>query len=717
MTLASGSRLGPYEITGTLGAGGMGEVYRARDTRLERSVAIKVLPAELAQNAQFRSRFEREAKTISSLNHPNICTLHDFGHDNGVDYLVMELVEGESLADRIERGPLPPADVLRYGGQIAEALDRAHRAGIVHRDLKPGNIMLTKHGAKLLDFGLAKNAVTAMSPESATIQKSLTAEGTIIGTFQYMAPEQLEGMEADPRTDIFALGAVLYEMASGRRAFDGKTRTSLIAAIVSSQPTPIAELQPLAPPALDHVIERCLAKDPADRWQSAKDVAEELKWISEKGSQVGVAAPLAMRRKTRERLAWTLSSLLAVATMVFASLWLLLQRQPHPRLESSILPPEKVQFAFDNGSLVISPDGARVAYAGRGTDNRAALWIRPLNAGSSQMLAGTEGASYPFWSADSRFVGFFAGGKLKKIDANGGPPQTLCDAGNGRGGSWGRDGTIVFAPTDRDPLSRVPSSGGQATAVTQLSNEEFSHRFPWLLPDGKHFLFLAQSLKSTQDRGRIMVGQLDSKEVKSLLSANSPVVYSTAGYVLFCRERSLLAQRFDPEKLLLSEEPFPIAEKIQTFANTASAIFSVATNGMLVYQTGSAGVISQLGWLDRAGKPLGVIGTPADYYRPRLSHDGKRIAVEIVDEQIGTSDLYIYDLVRNTPTRLTFEPSPDTGAVWSPDDQFIAYSSDQPGQAFRSIMKMKSSGAGSAQLVASSDSPNLATTDWSRDGR
>ena len=304
MGVAPGTRFGPYEISSPLGSGGMGEVYRARDTRLDRKVAIKILPVELANDAQFRVRLEREAKAISSLNHPNICTLYDVGHENGSDFLVMELLEGETLADRIDRGPLQTEDVLRYGAQIAEALDKAHRQGIVHRDLKPGNVMLTKTGAKLLDFGLAKTASSVLAPRSSVVeteQKALTAEGTIVGTFQYMAPEQLEGIEADARTDIFALGAVLYEMATGKRAFDGKTRTSLIAAIVSGRPTPVSQLQPLSPPMLEHVIERCLEKEPADRWQSAHDVAEELKWISAKGSQAGTAAPIASRRRTRER--------------------------------------------------------------------------------------------------------------------------------------------------------------------------------------------------------------------------------------------------------------------------------------------------------------------------------------------------------------------------------------------------------------------------------
>ena len=504
-------------------------------------------------------------------------------------------------------------------------------------------------------------------------------------------------------------------MATGRRAFEGKTKTSLIAAIVSSQPTPIAQLQPLSPPALDHIIERCLAKDPSDRWQSAKDVSEELKWISEKGSQAGVAAPLVMKRKTRERLAWSLAALLAVAAIGFAFLWSALRRVPRPRIETSILAAEKTQFAFDVGSMMISPDGSRVVYPARGADNRVSLWVRPLRGGAAQILSGTEGGGYPFWSSDSRFIGFFAGGKLKKIDASGGPPQTLCDADDGRGGTWSSEGTILFAPGSRDAIHRVSAGGGPATAVTQLGTEEYSHRFPWFLPDGKHFLFLSQSLRPGQERARVMAGEMGSKATRMLLATNSPVMYSPEGFLLFCRERSLLGQAFNLKTLALSEEPFPIAEKLQTFSNTGVAAFSVSRNGLLIYQNGGAGVISQLLWVDRSGKPGEAVGIPANYYRPRLSHDGLRVAVEIVDEQVGFPDIWIYDLVRKTPTRFTFEPFAESGPVWSPDDQSIAYAAD--GASSRVIMKKLASGAGAAQVIGTSDSPNLLTMDWSRDGR
>jgi hypothetical protein len=419
MTLSAGSRLGPYEILAPLGAGGMGEVWRGRDTRLDRSVAIKVLPAAFSKDAQFKLRFEREARTISQLNHPHICTLYDVG-DN---YLVMELLEGESLADRLTKGPLPLEQVLRYGTQIADALDKAHRAGIIHRDLKPGNIMIAKSGAKLLDFGLAKSSVgagvlagPAAETAAATQHRPLTAEGTILGTFQYMAPEQLEGLEADARTDIFGFGAVLYEMATGHRAFEGKTKTSLIAAIVKENPRPMAELQPLTPPALEHVVNKCLSKDPDDRWQNAHDIAEELKWISEAGSSAGVAAPLIARRKSRERLGWVAAVAVAGGAAVFFATR---RPDPPPRLETAVVPPEGVAFSYVGGSIALSDDGRQVAFVGRGADGKSLIWVRSLDSSVARPLAGTEGASFPFWSPDAKSIAFAAGDKLKKVSPAG----------------------------------------------------------------------------------------------------------------------------------------------------------------------------------------------------------------------------------------------------------------------------------------------------------
>ena len=475
MTLAAGARLGPYEILSAVGAGGMGEVYKARDTRLERTVAVKVLPARLSENAEFRQRFEREAKTISQLSHPHICTLHDVGHHEGVEYLVMEFLEGETLTEKLAKGPLALEQALRFGIEIADALEKAHRQGIVHRDLKPGNVMITKSGVKLVDFGLAKLAaptsggiVSSLSVLPTQAGENLTAEGTILGTFQYMAPEQLEGQEADARTDIFALGLLLYEMATGRKAFTGKSQASLIAAIIHTQPEAISSVQPMTPPALDRVVKTCLAKDPDDRFQTAHDAKLQLQWIAEGGSAAGVAAPVAARRKTREKLAW---ALFAIAALVAAGLAaLLVARWPEPQrvVSSTLLPPEKSSFAFDVGPMALSPDGRRIAFVATSSGVNA-LWVRPLSGLSAQPLAGTDGASYPFWSPDSRFLGFFATGKLKKIEASGGPPQTLTDAsilaGEGRGIARGSSCSLRALAI---PIHRVSASGGDSSPVTKL---------------------------------------------------------------------------------------------------------------------------------------------------------------------------------------------------------------------------------------------------------
>jgi len=481
----------------------MGEVYKARDTRLDRSVAIKVLPAEFADNVQLRLRFEREAKTISQLNHPNICTLYDVGESvvsgsttsleasssRSVSYLVMELLDGESLADRIARGPLPLSDVFRYGVQVAEALDKAHRAGVVHRDLKPANVMLTKSGAKLLDFGLAKGGGIQLSADDATQHKPLTQVGTIIGTFQYMSPEQLESIEADARSDIFSLGAVLYEMATGQRAFDGKTKTSLIASIVKEQPRPIAELQPLTPPALQHVVDKCLAKDPDERWQSVHDVAAELKWIAGAGSQAGVAAPIATSRVRRRKgviaaalAGWALA-LLAMGGA--ALLWSRLQ-QANPLMQAEFT--GAIAPTGDTAPLAVSPDGGRIVTvlpAGN-----AKLTMRDLRSGSVKVLPGTEGAGYPFWSPDGQSIGFFANGKLKTISTDAGAVQTIADAADGRGGAWSQLGVIVYAPAPIGAIWKVSENGGSAVVLTKISDPTATHRAPVFLKDGKHFLYV-----------------------------------------------------------------------------------------------------------------------------------------------------------------------------------------------------------------------------------
>ena len=494
MSLATGARLGPYEILAPIGAGGMGEVYKARDTRLERTVAIKVLPVHLSASPESRQRFEREAKTISQLSHPHICALHDVGREADTEYIVMEYLEGETLSERLAKAPLLLEHTLRFGQQIADALQKAHRQGIVHRDLKPANVMITKTGVKLLDFGLAKAMAPAGSPSSLTAlptQEGLTREGTILGTFQYMAPEQLEGNEADARTDIWALGCVLYEAVTGKKTFSGASQASLITAIMSSDPPPISSVQPMSPPALDRVVKTCLAKDPEERWQSAADVRRQLQWIAE-GSAAGGAGPTVVASKTRarERLAWILASMFAIAASAVGYLHLRQSPLLVRPFQTSILPPEKTEFEFQGSPPAISPDGRRIAFAAGPPNTRGRLWVRSFEASDAQPLPGTEGAAAPFWSPDSRFLGFFADGKLKKIDVTGGMPQALTDAPDGDGGTWSQEGVILF--TTDGPLHRVPESGGASSPVTRVVEDEagLGHSWPMFLPDGRHFLYL-----------------------------------------------------------------------------------------------------------------------------------------------------------------------------------------------------------------------------------
>src|SRR5438132_949235 len=534
MTLSAGTKLGRYEILAPVGAGGMGEVYRARDSRLERTVAIKVLPQDLSSPAELRERFEREARTISQISHPHICALYDVNREGETEYLVMEFLDGGTLAARLTKGALPLEQALRYGIEIADALDMARRQGIVHRDLKPGNVMLTKSGVKLLDFGLAK----ALEPEgpvesftSVPTAGDVTREGTILGTFPYMAPEQLEGRKADPRTDIFALGATLYEMVTGKKAFEGPSRASVISAILRDEPKSISQVQPMTPPELDRVVKTCLAKDPDDRWQTAHDVKLQLEWIAEGGSAVGLPAPVVARRRSRERLAWAAAAAATLAALALALLLLARPRQALRMVQSSVLPPEKSAFVFDEGPMALSPDGRRLAFIAPTAEGKNLLWVRPLNGMAAQPLAGTDGPSYPFWSPDSRFLGFFAGGKLKKIDASGGPPQVLCDAQTGRGGTWNREGVILFSPSMRDALQRVSSEGGTPAPATELdaSKRDYSHRFPVFLPDGRHFLYLIQAVQTGQGEGQeVCVGSLESKERRSLLRVSSNAVFAPA---------------------------------------------------------------------------------------------------------------------------------------------------------------------------------------------
>jgi len=716
MSLNPGMRLGPYEILGPLGAGGMGEVYRARDTRLDRTVAIKVLPEHLSDAPEVRARFEREAKAVSSLNHPHICVLYDVGNQDGVDYLVMECLEGETLAVRLERGAMPADELMRIGIQIADALDKAHRQGIIHRDLKPSNVMLTKSGAKLMDFGLARS--TGLAPavgtlsQSPTMSRPLTAEGAIVGTYQYMSPEVLEGREADARSDIFAFGAVLYEMATGKRAFEARSQASVIAAILERDPAPISSIQPMTPPALERLIKQCLVKDPDSRRQSMHDVLLELRWVAEGGSQAGVPAPVAARRRGRARLAWVVAGVAAAAAVVFGVGYFSHRPARTEQIRFLIGAPEGITFI---DSPRISPDGRYVAFNMTDSTGVTRIWVRAMSSLAAQPLMGTEGAARPFWSPDSRFIGYMADNKLKKVAVTGGPSVTVCESGSRGDGAWGTGGVILFDGSAADSIARVTASGGVPSPATRLDRgrREIGNAWPEFLPDGKHFLFLA--FGSRADSVAVKVGSIDSKDVKILAIGNySRIDFAPPGYVLFVRDRALMAQPFDAKALKLTGEPFPVVDDVSAGGGGASnADFSVSDNGVLVCRGGVGSGNSRLVWLDRTGKALGTLGAAADYSTISLSPDGERVAAEI--GQLGAGvDIWILDRIRGVTTRLTFDPGDDLWPVWSPDGTRITFGSNRAGNF--GIYEKQSNGVGADDLVLKT-ADDVGPSDWSSDGR
>jgi len=712
MSLANGMRLGPYEIVAALGAGGMGEVYKARDTRLGRTVAIKVLPEHLAADPELRQRLEREARAVSTLSHPNICALYDLGHDQGVDFLVMEYLEGESLASRLAKGPLAADELLRIAVQVADALEKAHRSGIIHRDLKPGNIMLTREGAKLLDFGLAKadqvlgGGDATMSP---TLGQPLTAAGTILGTYQYMAPEQLEGKEVDARTDIYAFGAVLYEMATGRRVFEASSPASLIGAIMHEKPQRASAIRPMTPPALDRVIETCLAKDPDARWQTAHDVKLQLEWIAEGGSAVGLPVPVAARRKSRERLAWAAAALAAVAAAALG-VGFVLRAPAEPRqVRFEIVAPAELTFV---DSPRISPDGRTVAFLATDASGRTAIWLRPLDGLEARPLAGTDDPQgRPIWSPDSRHIAFFAGGKLRKVSVEGGPSQSICNAPSGADGSWSAAGQILYDGRANDPIRAVAAAGGTPRDVMTPSSEggPLSVGWPEFLPDGERFVYLELG---TSGGLRLMLGALDGTAPSPLVEADSRAQYVEPGYLLYVREGTLVAQAFDAGAGRLTGEPRPLADQVDA-GSSGQADFSASRDRTLVYRRTRL-VARRLVWRDRAGRELGAVGELEGFGDLSLSPQGSRLAVDIYDEEGEQRDVWIYDLERGARSRLTFDPGGDWSPLWSPDGLRIAFGSDRSGRS--GLFVKDASGAGEEQLLLAADEA-LAPCDWSNDGR
>ncbi len=721
MGIFTGTRLGPYQIIAPLGAGGMGEVYRARDTRLERTVAIKVLNSTLVQSPDLKTRFEREAKTISQLNHPNICTLYDVGHEDGTDYLVMEFLQGESVAERLKRGPLPIKELVSIGCDIADALERAHRAGIVHRDLKPGNVMLTKTGAKLLDFGLAKPGAmgaavgsgsapllsAAMTVNSPTPQQSpLTQQGALVGTVQYMSPEQIQGLEADSRSDIFALGTMLYEMATGKRPFDGKSQIKVASAILEDEPQPVSAVLKTSPPALDRLVRTCLAKSPDERFQSALDVKLQLKWLSTE--QPG-AVP------TEARFSRWLTYVVFVALAIVAAflLWMRILQPKQATMHFTAALPSSAR------SMAIAPDGQTVALvAYREDTHRVGLFLYQVGGEDAKPLAGTEGATFPFWAPDGRAIGFFANGKLKRFDLDSASVRTLCEAPSGRGGTWSKTGVILFTPrgTLNEGIDSVSDSGGAASKFNYPSTtgNENSYRWPVFLPDGKHYLFLAANIRGDSELNTLYVGSINSPSEKHLLTKT---VYNgdyANGYVFFVRDGAIQAQKLDLGSYKLTGDVLRIFDNVKLQSRIMYAAFASSRNVVVAQEAGEVS-LSRLIWFNHIGKEGSDSPPPDTYGNVAIAADGKYVAIDKTDTTNENTDIFIYDLARASFRRLTFDPGIDAVPVWSPDRDRIAFTSSR-GRNFGVYVKPADGSQAERELPLTTGVDDL-PLDWSRDGR
>ena len=723
MSLSAGTRLGPYEIVAPLGAGGMGEVYRARDTRLERTVAIKILPAHLSSNPELKQRLEREAKTISSLQHPHICTLFDVGHQDGTDFLVMEYLEGETVADRLRRGAVPLAELVKIGSEIADALDRAHRAGIVHRDLKPANIMLTGSGAKLLDFGLAKPAVmgaaasgsaplvsAAVTIDGPSPQLSpLTTHGSIVGTIQYMSPQQIEGKEPDARSDIFSFGAVLYEMASGRRAFEGKSQLSVASAILEKEPEPITSVQPAFPPALEHVVRTCLAKNPEERYQSALDVKLELRWVAE--------APRTTTASAGKRSRWWMLAPVAGILLAAVAWWLgtkSTSSDATPMHLAITVPPGTVSGALDF-PLRISPDGHWVVYT-VSQAGRTQLYLRALTEPEGKLLAGTEDGVGPFFSPDSQWVAFAAAGSLKKIPLSGGAPVEICNLSTVQGGTngffggdWGANGRILFIPNFNGGMWTVSADGGKPELLlkTDFDKDRVAYTDPQFLPGNKGVLFtLVPGKARIADDDDIAVLEPGATEPRILVHGGQNPRYLPTGHLVYGHGGSLLAVTFDLSRLAVTGMAVPALEGVE--GGIAGVLYSVSDSGILVYQQQQPLAKSKLVRIDRRGKfqPLtDAVDLPQDL---AVSPDGRAVAARVV---ATNDDIWIFDLARGAPLRLTFEPGDEVSPQWSPDGSRVAY-----GTRIGKLFWKSVDGSGQREELTRGDSPRYPSS-FSPDGK
>ena len=699
MSIAIGTKLGAHEITGVLGRGGMGEVYRARDTKLKRDVAIKILPEEFSLDPERIARFHREARAIAALNHANIAAIHELGETRTTKFLVLELVEGDTLAQRIQRGPLPLEEALNIARQIGEALEAAHEKGIIHRDLKPANIKITPQGkVKLLDFGLARifedESEDLDSSNSPTLV-SATAGGVILGTAAYMSPEQARGQKADKQSDVWAFGCVLYEMLTGQQIFRGQTVTDILSGIIRSEPDWSA-LPQSTPVFVRSLLRRCLRKE---RSRRLRDIADARIEIEEAGTPAEREPDRAKPQEKARRVSVTwFAAVLAIALVLGAALVVVslfyFNRTAPPEIRVEVNTPS----TSDPLSFAISPDGRRLVFSAS-SEGKSQLWVRPLDSVAAQPLAGTDGASYPFWSPDTASVGFFADDKLKRIDIVGGAPQVLANAVAPWGGSWNRDGTILFAPAGAGPLLKVPATGGEPVAVTQLEAGQAAHKFPQFLPDGRHFIYFIQGAGQG-----VYAGSLDGGPSKKLVNADAAAVVFPSGFLLMARQTTLFAQAFDFKRQELSGNPFPVAEHA-ALNTTGNAAGLSATLGIVAYRTSPLGLARQLTWLDRSGKTVGTIGGPdtADLTDVELSPDGKHVAVYRTVN--SNPDIWLIDTARGVPTRLTFD-NVDQRPVWSPDGATIYYLSDHQkldttcGFSDMGIWKMTAAGGDPKLLLA-----------------
>ncbi|MEX2117626.1 MAG: protein kinase [Bacteroidota bacterium] len=724
-----GQTISHYKILEKLGEGGMGIVYKAQDTKLNRTVALKFLPEHISASEADTARFMQEAQAAASLNHPNICTIHGIEEADKKNFIVMEFVDGQMLQEK--KSSLSMKQALDIGIQIAEGLSAAHEKGIVHRDIKPENIMIRKDGrVQIMDFGLAKLRGASR----------LTKEGSTVGTAGYMSPEQVQGQETDHRSDIFSLGVLLYEMLSGQPPFKGIHETAISYEIVNVDSRPLSSIKSEIPPELDGIVLECLQKDPNERAQSSKQVAIDLKRYKRESSRErvshvtsaqpamrtsGIGRPEISQTEMSDRNEWTrktpwiVSTFCFIGMMAFALLYLFEPSADRTVVRSSLLPPEKAGYSslYGGGHFAISADGSKLAFVAIDSTGRSRLWVRAMNSFTSLPLPGTEGAAFPFWSPDNRFIGFFSGSKLRKIEAVGGPPTAICDAPDGRGGTWNKDGVIVFAPNWIGGLYQVPSAGGSPTLITALdtTHREQTHRWPTFLPDGEHILYYARSSAggTEADADAIKITSIDGTGNKRLFSASSNVEYAS-GHILFVRQSVVMAMPFDASSLTASGEAIPIAEQVGYEVNFNRGHFAVSNNGIFVYQTGSSTSGIQMTWVDRTGKTLRKVGEPALFGGGQLSPDGKRLAVSVFEPQSRNRDIWVYDLARDVRTRFTFDPGVEEYPVWSPDGTRLMYASDKKGHL--DIYQKAVGGEGSEELLVESTLDKY-PTDCSFDGR